>query len=605
MPVDLGEDADLLSRLRKRSQFVFGAFLVFVTIIIGRLWFLQVLRADYYTELCEQNRIRIVTDEAPRGAVFDRESRKLVWNQPSYEVLVNRDNRLASESLFRFSRLAGIPEERITDVLKTKNNGRTATVVRDISRKVLSILEEHRVELPGLEVAIRPKRRFLRPTFACHVIGYLAEAQRGEIERSEGRIRLGDRIGRSGIELLLDEYLRGIDGRRVVEKNAMGRILRTLGRAEKPVPGNNVVLTLDLDLQSAIEESFDVRKGAVVVMDPRSGEILAMVSRPAYDLEAFQGEVSAADWTRLKEDLDTPMNNRCAAGQYPAGSTFKVFVALAALQSGAITTDTRFNCSGTMNLGDAIFHCWKEGGHGDLSVEQGLVHSCNIFFYKTGLACGIGNIARTARQFGLGTPTGFDVTREMSGYIPADGDLTRYRAGDTISASIGQGIILVTPLQMAVAFSALVNGGTVLKPLVVSRVSTPEGTIIKEFHPSAKGHISVDPKHVATVRDALFGVVNREGGTGWRARLASPKVAGKTGTAQVVQRVDNEETALEDIPYGRRPHSWFVGYAPAENPEIVFVVLVEHGGPGGQAAATFAKKIAEAAFADYDLKAEP
>ncbi len=604
MPVDFGEDENLLNQLRKKARFVFIAFMVFATIIVGRLWFLQVLRADYYTELCEQNRIRIVIDEAPRGVIFDRENRKLVGNRPSYEVLVDRGNRSAFASLNRFSRMAGIPEARIDRVSRVKNSGRTASAIRDIGFEALSILEERRVDLPGLEVAIRPKRRYLEPTFACHVIGYLGEATKGEIDRSEGRMRPGDRMGRSGVELLLDEYLRGSDGRRLVETNAMGRILRTLRRAETPVPGDNVVLTLDLGLQSAIEEFFDVRKGAVVVMAPESGGILAMVSRPAYDLDAFQGEVSAADWKKLKDDPDTAMNNRCVAGQYPPGSTFKVFVALAALQSGAITIDEQLDCAGVMKLGNTEFHCWKEAGHGELSVGPAIVHSCNIFFYRVGLACGLGPIAYMARQFGLGTPTGFDVRRETPGHIPTGQDFPDYWPGDVASVSIGQSRILVTPLQMAVAFSALVNGGRLLRPFIVSRVVTPEGEELRRSRTGVKGQVSVAPEHIRAVREALLGVVNQKGGTGWRARVEFPKVAGKTGTAQVVQRIDDEETTLEDIPYERRGHSWFAGYAPADNPEMVFVVLVEHGGAGGHAAATFARRIVEAAFPKHDLKDE-
>jgi len=604
VPIDLGEDASFLNRLRKKARFVFIAFMVFAIIIVGRLWFLQVLRADYYTELCEQNRIRIVIDEAPRGVIFDGENRKLVENRPSYDVLVDKGNPSAFSSLNRFSRLAGIPETRMDQVSRMMNRGRTASAIRDIGFEALSILEEHRVDLPGLEVAIRPKRRFLKPTFASHVIGYLGEATKGEIERSQGRIKLGDRMGRSGVELLLDEYLRGSDGRRLVETNAMGRILRTLRRAERTVPGDNVVLTLDLALQSAIEEFFDVRKGAVVVMNPESGEILAMVSRPAYDLDAFQGEVSGADWKKLKDDPDTPMNNRCVAGQYPPGSTFKVFVALAALQSGAITLDEQFDCAGVMKLGNVEFHCWKEAGHGKLSVGPAIVHSCNVFFYRAGLACGIRSIAYMARQFGLGTSTGIDIAREMPGHIPADQDFPDYWPGDIVVAAIGQGRILVTPLQMAVAFSALVNGGRVVRPFIVSRVETPDGEELKRFRPKVTGQVSVAPEHIEVVRESLFGVVNQKGGTGWRARAEFPKVAGKTGTAQVVQRVDDEETTLEDIPYERRAHSWFVGCAPADNPEIVLVVLVEHGGAGGHAAAKFAKKIVEAAFQSHDLKDE-
>ncbi len=604
MPIDLGEDASLLRRLRRKSGLVFIAFVIFSTLIAARLWFLQVVKADYYTELSEQNRIRIVVDEAPRGLILDREGRQLLGNRPSFDVLVDGASRAASDSLKSFSRMAGIPENDIVQVSRGKMRGRTVRAVRDVSFKALSVLEEHRLDLPGLEVAIRPKRRFIDPTLACHLVGYLGEATKPEIERSGGSIKLGDKMGRSGIELFMDECLRGSDGRRLVETNAMGRILRTLKRAEKPVAGNNVVLTLDMELQSAIERFFDVRKGAVVVMRPRTGEILAMVSRPAFDLAAFESQISTDDWQKLRDDPDAPMNNRCVAGQYPPGSTFKLFVALAALQSQAITMDKQFKCTGVMQLGDGEFHCWKKHGHGELSIGPAIVHSCNIFFYKTALACGIGAIANMAREFGFGSPTGFEVSHEESGYIPTAQDFPNYWPGDVVAASIGQGRILVTPLQMAVALCALVNGGHVLRPFVIWRTESPDRDVLKRFGPRIVGHISVDARYIKLVRDALFGVVNRKGGTGWRARLDFPKIAGKTGTAQVVQRVDDEETILEDIPYERRPHSWFVGYAPADEPEIAFAVLVEHGGAGGHAAAVLAKKIVAAAFQEYDLEGE-
>ncbi|HUT03042.1 MAG TPA: penicillin-binding protein 2 [bacterium] len=604
MPIDLGEDASLLRRLRRKSGLVFIAFVIFSTLIAARLWFLQVVKADYYEELSEQNRIRIVVDEALRGLILDREGRQLVGNRPSFDVLVDSVRRAALDSLKAFSRMAGIPEHNIVQVSRGKMRGHTVRAVQDVSFKALSVLEEHRVDLPGLEVAIRPKRRFIDPTLACHLVGYLGEATKAEIERSGGRIKLGDKMGRSGIELFMDECLRGSDGRRLVETNAMGRILRTLKRAEVPVAGSNVVLTLDLELQSAIEKLFDAKKGAVVVMNPRTGGILAMVSRPAFDLAAFECQISPDDWQKLRDDPDAPMNNRCVAGQYPPGSTFKVFVGLAALQSQAITTDDQFECTGVMKLGDGEFHCWKKEGHGELSISPAIVHSCNIFFYKTALACGIGPIANMAREFGFGSPTGLEVLHERGGYIPTAQDFLNYWPGDVVAASIGQGRILVTPLQMAVALCALVNGGHVLRPFVVWRTESPDGEVLKRFGPRVVGHVSVDARYIKLVRDALFGVVNRQGGTGWRARLDFPKIAGKTGTAQVVQRVDDEETILEDIPYDRRPHSWFMGYAPADEPEIAFAVLVEHGGAGGQAAAVLAKKIVAAAFREYDLEGE-
>ncbi|MBN1592188.1 MAG: penicillin-binding protein 2 [Candidatus Coatesbacteria bacterium] len=602
MPIDLGEDAGLLKRLRNRALFISIAFAFLTVIIVGRLWSLQVLRADYFTELCEQNRIRIVIDEAPRGMVFDRNGEQIVGNKPSFDVVVDRGNRSAFASLEHFIQLANIPERKTANALRTKNSYRTVSAIQDVGLEALSILEEHRVDLPGLEVATRPKRRYVEPTLACHTIGYLGEATKAEIERSDGRIKLGDRMGRSGVELLLDNYLRGSDGRRLVETNAMGRVLRTLRRAEMAIPGKDVQLTIDLELQEAIEEFFDVRKGAIVVIAPKTGEVLAIVSRPAYDLDAFQGGVSAADWRSLRDDPDSPMSNRCISGQYPPGSTFKPVVALAALQTGAIKSDELIGCSGVMRLGPDEFHCGRRTGHGEIPLRDAIIYSCNIFFYRTGLACGIGPIAWAARQLGLGAKTQFELSGEMPGYIPAEKNYRDYWPGDVVSAAIGQGRILVTPIQMAVAFSAIANGGEVLQPHVISRVISPEKEEILSFGSRVLKETSIDPSYLALVRDALAGVVNEKGGTGWRARLDFPKVAGKTGTAQVVPRVEDEDATLDDIPYERRPHSWFVGFAPADDPEIAFAVLVEHGGSGGHAAATFAGKVVRAAFPVHDLE---
>ena len=600
MPIALGEDERLHERLRRRTFIIFTLLALGAVITVGRLWFLQVAKSDYYINLSQQNSIRIVSNEAPRGLILDRLRRKFVNNRPAYDVLVDTGNKSAYESLNSLMSLAGLTGHDITSNDHRMQGTRTMRVLSDIHLNVLSILEEHRLNLPGLEVVVRPKRRFLLPSLACHIIGYLGEATKSEIEESNGAIKLGDRAGRSGLEAVLDRTLRGTDGRHLVETNAIGRVIRTLRTAAETRPGNNVILTLDLQLQKAIERLFGAMAGAAVVMNPRTGEILALVSRPCFSLEAFENEVSSDEWHKLRNDPLAPMSNRCVSGQYPPGSTFKIFVALAALESGAVSPETEFECTGIMKLGNAKFRCWQRWGHGHIALREALKRSCNIYFYKAGLACGIGPISRIAREFGFGSPAGFSMPGEASGHIPSDAEGAKFWPGDVVSASIGQGTILVTPLQMAVAISALVNGGKVLRPYLVDRIESPDGDVLNRYGPKTNRTLSVSEQSIELIRSALFGVVNEEGGTARRARVDFPKLAGKTGTAQVAGRIGDEDIALEDTQYGLRPHSWFVGYAPADSPDIAFVVIIEHGGPGGKAAASLAGKIVRAAFSDVD-----
>lgn len=599
MPVALGEDEHLFKRLRSRSLVVFAAIILGSVVLVGRLWFLQVVRFDYYSGLSKQNRIRIIVDEAPRGLILDRDGAEIVGNRPCYDVLVDTGDERAYDSLNRLLQMAGLPPfdtDRATDWM---GGTRTLRAMSDVDLELLAMLEEHRTELPGLEIAVRPKRRYRSPEFACHIVGYLGEVSKSELQSADGELKAGDRIGRVGVEAQYDNVLRGTNGRRLVETNATGRVLRTLMTAGEPKRGSDLFLTLDADLQSAVEDLFRPKRGAVVVMRPRTGEIVAMVSRPGYSLDAFEREITRVQWSELRSDADTPLNNRCVSGQYPPGSTFKIVVALAALKTGAVTAETTHVCNGSIRLGDATFHCW--GNHGKQDIVGALAHSCNVFFYETGLSTGMSAMADVARSFGLGSRTGLDVLLEMPGHIPSREVCLGYWPGDVASCSIGQGTILVTPLQMAVVVSALVNGGDVLRPYVVRKVVSPQGEVLEETAPLTKGIVSMPPAaSVELVRRGLYDVVNAEGGTGHRAKLDSPKVAGKTGTAQVTARVSDEETDEDDIPYELRPHSWFVCYAPADNPELVFVVLVEHGGGGGGAAASYAGEIVKCAFSTSD-----
>jgi penicillin-binding protein 2 len=357
------------------------------------------------------------------------------------------------------------------------------------------------------------------------------------------------------------------------------------------------VLTLDLGLQQLVEEEMAGQAGAIVVMDPRTGEILALGSKPAYDPNLFVTGISAANWMRLLKDPRKPLQNRAIQGQYAPGSTYKIIMATAALEEGIITPKTTVQCNGHFPFGNRVFKDWKQGGHGPVTVHSALVQSCDVFFYTMGQRLGIDTIARYARGFGLGAPTGFDPVHEKPGLVPSTAWKRAARGepwypGETISAAIGQGYNLLTPLQLLNVISAVASGGTLYKPQLVKRLETPGGKVVQEFGPQRLGDIPARPETLRIVQQALWGVVNEPHGTGWRARLATVGVAGKTGTVQVIANSPKGDK----LPERFRDHGWFVAYAPAENPQLALVIFGEHGGRGGSTYAPIARRIVEYHF---------
>jgi penicillin-binding protein 2 len=394
-----------------------------------------------------------------------------------------------------------------------------------------------------------------------------------------------------------------------------GREVELLDEVE-PLPGGRVTLTLDLDLQRAAYEAFDAIasageepvSGAAVALDPRTGELLAMVSRPSFDPNVFAGRLDAQDWRALADDPERPLQNRALTGQYPPGSTYKALVAVAGLAEGVITPETRFFCPGSFTLGRRTYRCWKREGHGSVALHEALVRSCDVYFYQTGLAVGIDRLARYARAFGLGQVSGISLAGEKPGLVPTSAWKERrfaepWMLGETVSASIGQGYNLLTPLQLALAYSAIANGGRVMRPRLVLSLDGPEGPMLGEPI-QVTSRLPVDNSHLARVRLALAGVVQEPGGTGGRSRVPGVVVAGKTGTAQVVRLEHTEGMSEDQIPRRYRDHAWFVAFAPAEQAEIAVAVLVEHGGHGGSAAAPVAQRIL-ARYFEKRTPAEP
>ena len=559
--------------------------------LLGQLWYLQVLEGGKLQEMSERNRIRIRPVAAPRGILFDRNGLPLVDNRPAFTLsLIPREIDDRDTVIARLSVLLKIPLSDLQEALDRvpPDSFRPVRVRRGLTLEEVTKVEERKLELPGVVVEVEPQRVYPTSTFAAHLLGYVREVSDDQMK--QGRYRRGDMIGQSGLERLLDEYLRGRDGGERIEVDAMGRPVQVM-RREEPDPGAQVVTTVDRRIQEAAERAMAGRSGAVVVMDPRNGDVLAMTSSPAFELDRLAGNLDKDEWLKVIRDPLTPLMNRALQSQYAPGSVFKVVVAAAGLQEGSLTPMDRIYCNGEFHLGQWTFKDWKEGGHGHVDTRSALIHSCNIFFYQAGLKVGPAAIARYAEAFGLGSPSGIDLGGEKPGLVPfVDGrrrvDGRKWQAGDTVNMSIGQGQVLVTPMQVARMMSAVANGGVLWRPRLVQRVERVDGLLAYSSASKMTGRVDLSPIVWAFLRHALSGVVN-EGGTGGAARIPGIDVAGKTGTAQSINKSDAAKG---------QDHAWFASFAPVQDPEVVVVGLVERGGKGGQVAAPIARQIYQAIF---------
>lgn len=559
--------------------------------LLGQLWYLQVLEGGKLQEMSERNRIRVRPVAAPRGILFDRNGLALVDNRPAFTLsLIPREIDDRDTVVARLSVLLKIPMRELEEALERvpPDSFRPVRVRRGLTLDEVTKIEERKLELPGVVVEVEPQRVYPTSTFAAHLLGYVREVSDDQMK--QGRYRRGDMIGQSGLERLLDEHLRGRDGGERIEVDALGRPVQVM-RREEPDPGAQVVTTVDRRIQEAAERAMAGRSGAVIVMDPRNGDVLAMTSSPAFELDRLTGNLDKDEWLKVIRDPLTPLMNRALQSQYAPGSVFKVVVAAAGLQEGTLTPMDRTYCNGEFHLGQWTFKDWKEGGHGHVDTRTALIHSCNIFFYQAGLKVGPAAIARYAEAFGLGSPSGIDLGGEKAGLVPfLNGrrriDGRKWQAGDTVNMSIGQGQVLVTPMQVARMMSAVANGGVLWRPRLVQRVERVDGSLAYSSSSKMTGRVDLSPIVWAFLRQALSGVVN-EGGTGGAARIPGIDVAGKTGTAQSVSKSDSAKG---------QDHAWFASFAPAQDPEVVVVVLVERGGKGGQVAAPIARQIYQAIF---------
>lgn len=414
-----------------------------------------------------------------------------------------------------------------------------------------------------MSLRVRPVRTYPNGGSAAALLGYVTEVSRAQLKSKEFRdFHPGETMGQAGIERRYDAFIRGVDGGEQIEVDALGRVSRQVRQVE-PQSGFSLHLTLDNRLQQVAEEALQGRSGALIAVHPSTGEILAMVSQPSYDPNQFSRRMTPEQWRTLIANPHHPMQNRGLQGQYAPGSIFKLVTALAALEKGAITPDTKFSCDGAFNLGSHLFHDWKKGGHGTLNLQQAIANSCNIYFYNTALKAGIGEITRVARELGLGAPSELGLGGEARGVIPpkttGPPEASGWYPGNTVMAGIGQGMVTVTPMQAVMMVSAIANGGTLYRPWVVRKVETLDRELIEEYGPAPIRKVNIDPDNLAIVRDGMQAVVSE--GTGGRAKIPGLSVAGKTGTAQVVENSGSQRG-------DKRDHAWFVAFAPADHPRL-------------------------------------
>jgi penicillin-binding protein 2 len=563
-----------------RLQIFFAACMV---VIAGAFWVVQVVHGARYRELAENNSLRKRVIKAPRGLIFDRVKRSLVENVASYNLFLHpaRSADLATSRAFAETVLGEFTEAMAERWERPRG---VTLVAEDLSLAEVARFEAMALEHPEFEIDAGHLRLYRHGAQTAHLVGYLSEASEARIASESGALRRGDLVGVVGVEAAFDSELRGVDGERRVVVDHRGRVKREHSRLPAEA-GAELPLEIDLSMQQKVARYLEDSVGAVVALDPKTGGVRTMVSSPSYDPNIFTRRLDREQWESIVKAPHDPMQNRTLQNTYSPGSVFKIVVAAAGLTEREITPQESIYCGGATRIYNHRFRCWKRQGHGNVRLREAIRDSCDVYFYHLGQRLGIERIARYARLFGFGEKTGLEIGGEKAGLVPGEAWSLEARGtpwypGETISVSIGQGPLLVTPVQIASMMAIVANGGVKVKPRLV------EGDAVSE-------RTSLDPEALAIIRDALSAVVN-DGGTGAAARMKTFEVAGKTATVQVVEQVTWIDS--EDLPYERRDHAWFASFAPVDDPQLVVVVFVEHGGHGSSAAAPLAKLMYETYF---------
>ncbi|MDD3088372.1 MAG: penicillin-binding protein 2 [Candidatus Omnitrophica bacterium] len=552
---------------------------LYITLLIG-LSFLQIVRHDKYRTMSEENRLRVVPIMSPRGTIYDRNSRPVVKDAISFNASLIYSQIKDKEALAAaLSRALDISADEAAEAIKrSRKQPFTLTVIMpDIGIEKAIALEEAGMDNPGLILDVMPRRQYIYGSSGANMIGYLGYINRDEYKRLRHYgYSINDLVGRDGIESYYDDYLRGSYGGKQIEVDNRGREVSLLGFKE-PVPGRDIYLSVDMELQKFCDDLMLEKRGAIVVMDPKSGAVIALASSPSFDPEIFVDPSRKKERSSIMRDRQFPLMNRSISGVYPPGSVFKMVVATAALDSGRQTEFTTFNCGGSFSLGRSTWKCWKEGGHGPQAMRDAIKHSCNVYFYNTGVAIGADLITRYASNFGFGSLTGIDLPGEARGIVSGAEWKRKFQAsewykGDTVNYSIGQGYLACTPIQVARMVSVFANGGYLVRPHVVDRIEDVNIAGREEID------MGISPEAMKIVREGLLKAVNETGGTAVRARVEGVTVAGKTGTAQTGGGPS-------------RNHGWFAGFAPYEDAKVAVVIFDEHGGKSGYYAAETAGKV--------------
>lgn len=595
------------SRVVERRTLVVIAFnLLAFAVIVARLYFLQVKEADKYKMMSDENRISTRFLVPPRGLIFDRNGEIIAKNEQDFQALmVAEQTPDIAETLRTFKQIVPLTEgeeQKIRKDLKNKRRFIPIKLKDNLSWNEVSKILLHAPDLPGVEINEGLSRYYPYADIYAHVLGYVGPVSDKDKKDNPLYMVPGFKIGKSGLERYFDYKLQGKGGTIKLEVNAYGRVMNEIER-NSGEEGQSLTLTLDARLQRAAYEAFGEESGAAVVLNVRTGEILALVSTPSFDPNLFTNGISYKHWNALLKNERTPLVNKAVSGQYSPGSTFKVVVALAALEAGVIDLNTRFNCSGGLDVGNIRFHCWRHSGHGSLNVVEALKHSCDIFFYETAMKLGIDKIHDMAVKLGMGNVLEVGLDNEKAGIIPTKAWKkarfgTSWTQGDAANSGIGQGYVLVTPLQLATMLARVVNGGYAVQPTFI-KPTEKELSKIKR--------LDISTKNIEIVKRGMFEVVNGTGGTAGRARfnINGAMMGGKTGTTQV-RRISMKERSSgilrdEQLPWRLRNHALFIGFTPVDNPRYSVAVIVEHGSSGSGVAAPIASKILQEAL-QLDIK---
>ncbi|OFZ19784.1 MAG: penicillin-binding protein 2 [Bdellovibrionales bacterium GWB1_55_8] len=614
----LGQE-EQIREFQDRFKYVYAAVFIALGLLLSRLVFLQVLNGDKMRQYSEENRIKRVKVAAPRGMIFDRNRTLLTDNRPAFDLEVIpqylRESKETDRVLTILSKLIKMPKPKLQEILdraKGQPSFMPVKIKTDLSRDEVAAIESWRIDMPGVEVKEEIKRTNVHGDIAAHLLGYIGEVNHSELpilNKETQKYKLGDNIGKFGLEQRLEEVLRGIDGEEVKEVDALGRVKldKRRGRvldedAGKPAkPGKNLILTIDQDLQLEATKAFGDKIGSLVAINPQTGEILAMISRPSFDPTEFSRGIPTAIWSKLLNNEFHPLRDKTLQDHYPPGSVFKTVTAVAGLEEGVIDEKTSFRCTGSMRVGNRVYHCHKKQGHGEVSVVQALTQSCDVFFYRVAQKLkSVDDIAKWAFHLGLGKRTGINLAREVPGLIPTEEwKRKRYNqpwnAGESLSVAIGQSFVLTTGLQLANLYAAIGNGGTLYRPYIVKSVETYDGRVLEEFNPEPVGKHELHAKTVELVTQGLWGVINSPHGTAYHQRLPGMDFAGKTGTVQLMRlSADKIYLKCQNFKFKERHNGVFVGFAPVKNPAIAVAVIAEHACSGSMGAAPIARAVIKA-----------